>query len=163
MAESISDDCSSMSILVPFDGSALAKSALVRATELRDVFDERVVAVSIVPSGNAAYARERDWIGPNEEYDGDSVVDGLRREVAEVAPQAGFRHQFVGRHASAGTIARKIRNIGQDADASLVVIGSDNAGSLVSSIRSVGTSVASDDAFDVFIVRRHVSADPPTA
>jgi len=152
-----------MSILVPFDGSALAKSALVRATELRDVFDERVVAASIVPTRNAAYARERDWIAPDEEFDKHSIVDGLRQEVIEVAPEANFRHQFVGRHASAGTIARKIRDVGRSADASLVVIGSDNAGSLVSSIHSVGTSVASDDDFDVFIVRRTVSASPPTA
>ncbi|WP_135829230.1 universal stress protein [Halorussus halobius] len=152
-----------MSILVPFDGSSLAKSALVRATELRDVFDERVLAVSIVPTANAAYAREHGWIGPDEEYDRHSAVDQLGREVAELAPAAGFRHQFVGRHASAGTIARKIRDVGQEVDASLVVIGSDNAGSLVSSIHSVGTSVASDDAFDVFIVRRPVPAAASTA
>ena len=41
----------------------------------------------------------------------------------------------------------------RDEDASVVFIGSDNAGSLVSSVSSVGSTVAADEAYDVFIVR----------
>jgi len=161
--ESRRHEQSSMSILVPFDGSALSESALVRATELGDAFGERVLAAAIVPTGNAKYARERGWLDAGEAYDRHRIVDCLRESVADVAPEAEFHHQFVGRYASTGTIARKLRDIGRDADASVVVIGSDNAGSMVSSIRSVGTSVASDHAFDVFIVRQPVSASASTA
>jgi hypothetical protein len=36
----------------------------------------------------------------------------------------------------------------------MVFVGSGNAGGIVSSLQSVGSSVASDDAYDVVLVRR---------
>ncbi|WP_128476655.1 universal stress protein [Halorussus pelagicus] len=149
-----------MSILVPFDGSDLAVAALVRATTLGDAFDETVVAVTIIPERDAEYARDHDWLGPNEEFDMGEIVAQLHEQVADVAPEADFHHEVVGRYASAGRIAKKLRRTAKSADASLVAIGSDNAGHMVSSIHSVGSSVASDEAFDVLIVR---SSLPPDA
>ncbi|MFB6102854.1 MAG: hypothetical protein ABEJ73_09840 [Haloplanus sp.] len=60
---------------------------------------------------------------------------------------------MVGRRATPGTIASQIRSIARDADASMVFIGSENAGRLVTSLSSVGETVAADDAYDVVIVR----------
>src|SRR6056297_3160678 len=148
-----------MTIVVPFDGSKLSEAALVRATILGDAFEERVLALTIVPEGDRQYAREHDWVGPDEEFDVQTIVGRLHERVAEVAPQADFRHETVGRYASAGTIASKLRGAAKDADASLVAIGSDNAGHMVTSIHSVGSTVASDEAFDVLIVRCPVSVD----
>ena len=51
-----------MTFVVPFDGSTLARAAMVRSVEFHTVLDERVVAVSVIPEGNARYARERNWI-----------------------------------------------------------------------------------------------------
>ena len=148
-----------MAIVVPFDGSELSEAALVRATALGEAFGERVLALTIVPDGDAQYAREHDWLGPDDEFDLQTVVGRLHEQVADVAPEADFRHETVGRYASAGTVSSKVREAAKDADASLVAIGSDNAGHMVTSIHSVGTTVASDEAFDVLIVRRPVPTD----
>jgi len=148
-----------MTILVPFDGSKLSEAALVRATTLSDTFDETVLAVTVIPEGNAEYARKHGWLGPDEEYDEETVVARLHEQVTDVAPAADFRHELVSRYASTGTIAQKLRATAKDADVRLVVIGSDNAGSMVASIHSVGSTVAADSAFDVLIVRRSVHAD----
>lgn len=143
-----------MTILVPFDGSDLSESALARATVLGNAFDDDVLTVTIVPKGDAEWARERGWLGPEEEYDLDAVVDRIHERVTDVAPDAEVRHEFVDRYAPTGRISKKLRKIATDIDASMIAIGSDNAGRMVSSIRSVGSTVAADDAFDVLIVRR---------
>ncbi|MFC7082222.1 universal stress protein [Halorussus caseinilyticus] len=148
-----------MTIVVPFDGSELSEAALVRATALGEAFEENVLALTIVPDGDAEYARERDWLGPGEEFDLQTVVGRLHERVTDVAPHADFRHETVGRYASAGTIASELRRAAKATDASLVAIGSDNAGHMVTSIHSVGSTVASDEAFDVLIVRRPVPTE----
>jgi nucleotide-binding universal stress UspA family protein len=151
-----------MTIVVPFDGCDLSEAALVRATILGDAFEERVLALTIVPDGDVQYARKRDWLGADEAFDGQTIAGRLRERVTEKAPQADFRHETVGRYASTGTIASELRRAAKDADASLVAIGSDNAGQMVTSIHSVGSTVASDEAFDVLIVRGPAAADSTT-
>lgn len=142
-----------MTFVVPFDGSDLAAAALVRAAELAAVMDESVVAVAAVPEGNADYARERGWLGPDEPFDLESVVGSLRERVDALAPTAEFRSVTVDRYAPPGTIAGRLRRVAREEDASMVFVGSENAGSLVTSISSVGGSVAAEDAYDVVIVR----------
>ena len=140
-----------MSLVVPFDGSDLAKTALVRAAQFETVLDQGTVAVAVVPRNNTSYARERGWIGPNDGFDGEAIVDSLRESVAKIAPDAEFHHISVGRHAPAGTIANRIRNFARDHGASIVFVGSENAGRIASSI-SVGSSVAADRSYDTLIV-----------
>jgi nucleotide-binding universal stress UspA family protein len=142
-----------MTFVVPFDGSELAAAALVRAVEFGDVLDERVVSVSVIPDGNAAYARERGWLEADEPFDREAVVATLHEDVAALAPNAEFRYETVGRRATTGTISKRLREIARKEDASMVFVGSENAGHLVSSLSSVGGTVAADDAYDVVIVR----------
>ncbi|RLM94964.1 universal stress protein [Haloarcula sp. Atlit-7R] len=142
-----------MTLVVPFDGSELAEAALVRATEFGNVLEEEVLAVSVVRNGNAEYAREHDWIGPNEEFDLETVVSSLHEQVIDLCPASDFRHTVVDRYAPAGSVAKAIRKMAKREDASMAFIGSENAGHLVTSISSVGGSIASDDAYDVVIVR----------
>ena len=142
-----------MTLVVPFDGTELAEAALVRAAEFDTVFEEGVVAVSVVPDGNLGHAREVGWIDEGESFDSEAVVEDLREQVAALAPDAEFRYEVVGQHASAGTIAKHVRRTARHVDASMVVIGSENAGHLTVSVTSVGGSIASDDAYDVLIVR----------
>jgi len=71
-----------MTLVVPFDGSLLAEAALVRATEFGNVFDEDVLAVSIIKKGNTDYAREHGWIGQDEEFDMESIVSKLHIQLS---------------------------------------------------------------------------------
>ncbi|MEF8785591.1 MAG: universal stress protein [Haloarculaceae archaeon] len=147
-----------MTVVVPFDGSSLAEAALVRATEFGTVFDEDVLAVSVLPKGNTKYARERGWIGQNEEFDRESIISTLHEQVTDLCPSADFRHKVVGRYAKAGTIAKRLRKVAREEDASMVFIGSENAGRLVTAVSSVGGTVATDESYDVVIVRHRSPA-----
>lgn len=142
-----------MTFVVPFDGSELAEAALVRAAEFREVLDENVLAVAVVPEGNTEYARDRGWIAADEPFDREEVVSHLHQRAVELAPTADFRHETVSRYASAGTISQAIRRFIEAEDASMVFIGSENAGRLVTGISSVGGTVASGTDYDVVIVR----------
>ena len=149
-----------MTIIVPFDGSVLARSALCRAVEFGVALEETVLAVSVIPVGNREYARDRGWIGPTDEFEIGPIVESLYTQVTHVAPRAEFRRILVDRYAPPGTIANRIRRFAKAHDASLVCIGSDNAGHMVTSLGSVGGSVAADHAYDVVIVkdRTHCTA-----
>lgn len=142
-----------MTLVVPFDGSELAEAALVRATEFGSVFEENVLAVSVIPKGNAEYAREHDWLGRNEAFDLRSVVSTLHENVTDLTPSANFRHIVVDRYAPPGSIANRLREVAKEEDASMVFIGSENAGHLVTSVSSVAGAVAADESYDVVIVR----------
>jgi nucleotide-binding universal stress UspA family protein len=117
------------------------------------VFDEGVVAVIVVPVGDVEYAREAGWIGTDEAFDTGTATDRLEAQVTEIAPDARFRYETVGQYASAGTIAKHVREVAREGDASMVVIGSENAGHLTVSVSSVGGGIAADDAYDVLVVR----------
>jgi hypothetical protein len=98
-----------MTLVVPFDGSDLAEAALVRATEFGSVFDEDVLAVSVIPKGNKEYAREHGWIGQGKEFDLKSVVSILHEQVVNLCPSADFRYKVVGRYAPSGSIAKRLQ------------------------------------------------------
>ena len=143
-----------MTFIVPFDGSELAETALVRAQEFSDVLQEKsVVAVSVIPKGNTEYARDHGWLPPDEPFEIESVVEKLHKQVISLAPSAGFRHLTVDRYAPSGTIASRVRRFAKTEDASMVFIGSENAGHIVTGISSVGGNVATEDVYDVVIIR----------
>ncbi|WP_251330317.1 hypothetical protein [Haloplanus pelagicus] len=100
-----------MSFVVPFDGSDLAEAAMVRAVAFGGVLDERVV-VSVIPSGNDGYARERDWLDAGEPYDRGTLVGRLHEAVTSLAPDTEFRYETVGRHAASGTLEGPARRRG---------------------------------------------------
>lgn len=140
-----------MTLVVPFDGSDLSKVALVRAVQFDTVVDEGVVAVSVVPQENVKYAREKGWLGSNESFDIDQITTYLRDSVKNIGSDAGFNCILVGRWAQSGTIAKKIRRFARDTDATIVFIGSENAGRLIQSI-SVGSTVATDRTYDTMVI-----------
>jgi nucleotide-binding universal stress UspA family protein len=147
-----------MTFVVPYDGSELAQTALVRAVEFGSVLEEAVLAVCVIPKNNSEYAREHAWIGPDEEFDLEVVSGSVHEEVTDICPSANFRYEVVGRYAGPGTIAKRIRSVAKHVDASMVFIGSENAGRVVSSISSVGRTIATDEAYDVVIVRHRSPA-----
>ncbi|WP_338740144.1 universal stress protein [Haloplanus salilacus] len=158
-----------MTLVVPFDGSELSEVALVRAAQFESVLNERVLAVSVIPTGNAEYARARGWLRTGEPFDAERIVDTLRASVAEIHPDAEYHHTVVDRRAPRGTIAKALCRFARDHEASIVFLGSENAGRVVSGF-TVGRSVAADDAYDTMIVsavrpsnsRRLEAAKPTT-
>jgi len=148
-----------MTFVVPFDGTAIAEAALVRAVEFSTVLEEPVTAVAVVPNENNRYARERGWIDDDESFDLRTIRSRLRRHVVDVAPEATFQHILVDGRAPPGSIATRLRNFARQADASMVFIGSENAGRIVTNVSSVGAKVAAENTYDVVIVRNRGPAN----
>jgi nucleotide-binding universal stress UspA family protein len=142
-----------MTFVVPFDGSARTKTALDRARKLARGVREPLYVVAVIPSGNAAYARKMGWLASDEPFDGRRIVATLRSQVEDTAPDATFEYETCSRDATANSISKPIRKFAKRNDASTVVVGSDGAGRTVTRASSVGGRIASDDAYDVLIVR----------
>lgn len=140
-----------MTYLVAFDGGDLSTAALRRATTFAAATDERVVVVSVVPT-DESLASAYGFVDDGE-YDPARAADRLRDAVHDVAPDAEFRVESVDAYAGKGLIARQITRVASEEDATVVFVGSDNAGRVVQPVSSVGGSVASTGDFDVFIVR----------
>lgn len=142
-----------MTVVVPYDSSERAKAALKRANEFTDR-PGTVIAVVVIPNENERYARERGWIEGGEEFEPRVIVNRLQAEVEAIDPDATFEYVVAGRYAQAGQIASEIRDFAKDRDAQLVVLGSENAGRIVSNVSSVASTVTADSAYDVLIVRQ---------
>lgn len=146
-----------MTLLVPFDGSELARNALEKAATFGDLLDEEVVVLTVIPD-DAEYARERGWITQGEPFDPELVAAGLQTRAGEVAPEATFRTERVSSDEPTATstteVVREIRRIAAEIEASVVFIGSQNAGSVIAPQSSVGSPVAKAQRYDVYVVRR---------
>lgn len=143
-----------MTFVVPFDGSELAEAALVRAVECSGALEEDVVAVTVVPE-RKRYAREKGWIDDGESYDVDAVVDRLRDQVRALAPDATFEYERIREFPPEDRIADHIERLMLQHDPSVVFLGSDNVGRVVTPLTSVGAHIAGKQSYyDVFIVRR---------
>lgn len=140
-----------MTLLVPFDGSDLSKAALVRAAQFDGLLEEGVIVITVIPKKNAKYARERGWIDETDPFDTEQIVSTLRSAVADIAPDAEFRYEFVDRYAPSGGIARVLRRFARDNDTSIAFIGSENAGRIVTGF-TVGSVVSTDRNYDTMIV-----------
>jgi nucleotide-binding universal stress UspA family protein len=153
-----------MVLLVPYDGSTLAGAALARAAEFSPFTDEEVVVLSVFPT-DGEFARTHGWIEEGEAYDPEAVAEDLRVRASETAPDARFRAEFLESDeasllATATTdITRRIREVAAEEDASIVFIGSENAGRVSRPVTSVGSPVSEDPRYDVHIVRHPRGAD----
>lgn len=141
-----------MTVVVPFDNSRLSKAALRRGIRISEPGEE-IVAVAVIPNDNAEYARGRDWLDPDEPFDPERITTRLSETVSEIHPAANFEYIVASQYANAGEIASKIRSFATDAGARTVILGSDNAGRIVSGVGSIGRTVAADLDYDVYIVR----------
>jgi nucleotide-binding universal stress UspA family protein len=145
-----------MTLLVPFDGSDLSKAALERATEFATFRDEQVVALTIIPD-EPEYALSRNWIAADEPFDPDAIADRLADRVTEIAPSAEFRYEIpedISSMASITTdVIRTVRAVAHEIDASVIFIGSENAGRVSTPVSSVGAPISEDPRYDVYIIR----------
>ena len=145
-----------MTLLVPFDGSELSRAALERAVEFAEFRGEDVVALTVIPE-DPEYALSRNWLDPSDPFDPDAIADQFRERVAELAPEAAFRHEVpedISSMASITTdVIRTIRRVAHEVDASVVFVGSENAGRVTTPVSSVGAPVSEDPGYDVYIIR----------
>lgn len=146
-----------MSLLVPFDGSSLAVKALERASTFGDLLEEEVVVLTVVPD-DEEYARDRGWISEGEPFDPEAITEGMQSRVEDVDPEATFQVERVSSDEPTATatinVVREIRRVAGEIGASVVFIGSENAGSVISPQSSVGSPVANDQRYDVYVVRQ---------
>ncbi|MDS0260403.1 universal stress protein [Haloarcula sp. S1CR25-12] len=142
-----------MTFVVPFDGADRTVAALERAREFAEALAEDVLVVSVVPSNNAAYARERGWLPAGEPFDMKTIVSTLREQVHDIAPEAAFEYELCSRSVTGNRIAKPVRKFAKRNDADMVFVGSDDAGRLVTTASSVGSRIATDGSYDVVLVR----------
>ncbi|MCW8172574.1 universal stress protein [Natrialba swarupiae] len=146
-----------MTLLVPFDASPLSTTALERAVTFGDCLDEQVVVLTVIPD-DPEYARGRGWITRGEPFDPKTIETGLRSRATDVAPDATFRTELVDPDEPTATstteVVREIRRVASEIEASVVFVGSENAGSVIAPQSSVGKPVASDHRYDVYVVRQ---------
>jgi len=140
--------------VVAFDNSSLATTGLRRAVEYADAdaADEDAVAVTAIQR-DAATARERGWLDDDEPFDAETVASTLAAAVETVDPDVGFEYATLDAYAPRGRVSRTVRELAVEQGASVVFVGSDNAGRMVGGLASVGRTVSADDRYDVHIVR----------
>lgn len=145
-----------MVLLAPFDGSDLSRTAVDRATRFGDLIDEEVVVLIVVPP-DPEFAAERGWSGDDEPFDIDRIGDRLAERAREIAPDATVRVEHTEDTSSLAStsmdISRRIRQIAYELRASIVFVGSENAGRVTTPVTSVGSPVSEDPQYDVHIVR----------
>lgn len=145
-----------MTLLVPFDGSDLSEAALDRATEFAEFRNEDVLALTVIPD-DPEYALSRGWLDPADPFDREKLTERFRDRVAEIAPAASFRAEVPENISSMASITtdviRTIRAVAHDIDASVIFIGSENAGRVSTPVTSVGAPVSEDPGYDVYIIR----------
>jgi nucleotide-binding universal stress UspA family protein len=145
-----------MVLLVPFDGSALSRAALERAAEFAEYTDELVLALAVVPD-DPEYGVHRGWVADEAAFDVDAVARELREDAAATAPAADFRFEVPEAASSVSSlttdVVRTIREVAAEVDASIVFVGSENAGRVSTPVCSVGAPVSEDPRYDVHIVR----------
>ena len=141
-----------MTFLVPYDGSYLADAALTRATEYGKALDEDIVTVAVIPEDDETYAADKNWLEEDEEFDIQTVSSDIHEQVVQIAPEASFRYERSPTSAPEG-IALEIKRVADDEVPSVVFLGSDNAGQIVTPVTSVAGNIAEDAEYDVHIVR----------
>lgn len=159
-----------MTFVVPFDGTDLSRSALASARLYSIAFEDStseivewllpeqpldVVAISIIPESRR-YAQRKGWIREDEDFNPREIAEELHKDVANITPNANFQYERIDGVASVGTISARIRQKAYELDASVLFIGSENAGRLVTPLSSVGHSIAADQRYDVHLVRKPI-------
>lgn len=146
-----------MVFLVPFDGSSLAITALSRASEFGVYADEEVVVCSVIPD-DIEYAREQDWLSGPDSFEPAVVASQLEEQIRSVAPEVSFRWESIEPSSDPTAtlttdVVRTIRSLAAELEASVLFVGSENAGRVSTPLTSVGSPVSNDPRYDVHIVR----------
>lgn len=145
-----------MVLLVPFDGSELSRAALARAKQYAEYTGEDLLALTVIPD-DPDIARQRGWLDQSDTFDEGVISRKLRQEIHDIAPEATHRSELVENDDPVATttmdVVRTIRQVAAEVDASVLFLGSENAGRVSAPLTSVGNPLSEDPQYDVFIVR----------
>jgi nucleotide-binding universal stress UspA family protein len=145
-----------MTLLVPYDGSALSKTALSRGQTFAEYTGDDLLALVVIPD-EPGYAHRHGWLEPEDTFDVGVVERKLTQEIGDVAPAADVRAAFVeNTEPTADTttvVVRTIKEVAGGVGARIVFVGSQNAGKVTRPLASIGGTVADDARYDVHIVR----------
>jgi nucleotide-binding universal stress UspA family protein len=145
-----------MTLLVPYDASDLSKAALERACEFSEYTGEDILALTVIPR-EPEYAKYRGWLDDSAAFDPDAIASRLEMQVHEIDPDATFRVETPEEVSSIADVTldvvRTIRRVADEVDASIVFVGSENAGRVSAPVCSVGAPLSEDPQYDVHIVR----------
>lgn len=141
-----------MTFLVAYDGSPLAKSALLRAVEFGESTETDVRVITVL-ARDGRLAHERGWLAPDEVFDRETIEQRLTAEVHDLTPDTAVGCAYVEKHAARGRITRAIRATAEEIDVDVLFVGSESAGRFVSALSSVGQGVAYGE-YDLHVVRR---------
>ncbi len=147
-----------MTVLVPYDGSVLSKAALEKASEFGELTGNDLLVLTIIPDEDVEYAREHGWIEPGEPFHSELIAGNLEDEIKQIAPEAEFKWELTASDEPTATatmnVVRSIRRIAAEVEASVVFIGTENAGAVTVPLSSVGGSVANKrGGYDLYLVR----------
>ncbi|AML52899.1 universal stress protein [Falsihalocynthiibacter arcticus] len=119
------------SILVPFDGSQGAQTALRKALELRAICGECSLTLLTVYRHHSMLEASISMVGADQTGNLDEIMRGHAKEVAEngkaIAAKAGYTD--VRAFVKSGPTARVIVSFAQEHQIDLIVIGSRGLGS----------------------------------
>jgi nucleotide-binding universal stress UspA family protein len=145
-----------VTLLVPYDGSALSKTALSRAQAFAELTDDELTALVVIPD-EPGYAHNHGWLDPEDTFDVGVIERKLTQEIRDIAAVADVRAEFVeNTEPTADTttvVVRTIKDAATAVGARIVFVGSRNAGKVTAPLASVGSPVADDARYDVHIVR----------
>jgi nucleotide-binding universal stress UspA family protein len=154
-----------MTLLVPFDDSPLARAALRRASEFSEFMDQEVVALTVIPEGDLDYAEEHGWLTERTPFTVEAIADRLESRAREIAPTVRFRYETLADEEGEEPVAtrtldvvRKVREVANEEETTILFLGSENAGRVTSPLSSVGSPLSEDAAYDIHIVR-HADGD----
>jgi len=140
-----------MTVMVPYDGSPLAQAALRRGRQLTDALSTPLLAVTVLPE-DPDYAAGKDWLAGDGGFEPDRIVAGLRHQITELAPEAGFRCLRVEGEVGPDGLAGRLRAQAAEAGATVVVLGSHSPDPLLEALlgpEEPGPAVECD----VYVVR----------
>ncbi len=121
-----------MPIVIAFDGSLLSKLALVKAKNLAEGVDTKLIVVSVVPD-DADYVAACGWNLEGDEFHPDKVLRHLHEEVVELAPASESR-RIITLSSDPNEIADAIHETAIKNEADIVVFGRENAGQITQSV-----------------------------
>lgn len=147
-----------MTYVVAFDDSVLARGALRKAVEYAEPTDSEVIAVTIIPEYDVPYLRDKGWIGRTrgtrtvrmQEATAGAVSAMLRNQIARIEPDVEFVPVVIDRQVdTTETIGAELRTVISDHGGTDVFVGAREPTHIVSALID-----ARDPKFHLHLIRR---------
>jgi len=141
-----------MVLLVPFDGSSVSEAALARAVDYGTALGEEVLAIAIIPTGNA-YVERRKWIQPDEDFAAETASAELRRKIEEATDDAERTFAESGAQSPGDGVTERIQQIARDVDTTVLFVGAAATAGDGDRLRTPFGDITNSADYDIHLVR----------